>query len=112
MATATEFRLLADPPCPGPWNMAVDEVLLEWAAASGGCCWRTYAWAEPTLSLGYFQDYDRRRSHPPSVECAAVRRLTGGGAILHDAPHTTIVSRPNEVRAARHPVLRAAEMSG
>ncbi len=27
--------------------------------------------------------------------------------LLHDAPHTTSVSRPNEVRAARQPVLKA-----
>ncbi|HZZ29168.1 MAG TPA: aminomethyl-transferring glycine dehydrogenase subunit GcvPB [Pirellulales bacterium] len=26
--------------------------------------------------------------------------------LLHDAPHTTIVSRPDEVRAARQPILR------
>lgn len=26
--------------------------------------------------------------------------------LLHDAPHSTIISRPDEVRAARHPVLK------
>ena len=26
--------------------------------------------------------------------------------LLHDAPHTTLVSRPDEVQAARKPVLR------
>ena len=25
--------------------------------------------------------------------------------LLHEAPHTTLVSRPDEVRAARNPVL-------
>ena len=31
--TNVECRLLIDPPGDGAWNMAVDEMLLEWAAA-------------------------------------------------------------------------------
>jgi len=80
----TECRLLIDPPGPGPWNMAVDEVLLEWANEEGECCWRFYGWDRPTLSLGYFQEYFGRLEHAASGGCKAVRRLTGGGAILHD----------------------------
>ncbi|NIL97050.1 MAG: lipoate--protein ligase family protein, partial [Planctomycetales bacterium] len=64
--------------------MAVDEVLLEWSAEEGCCCWRFYGWREPTLSLGYFQQYGQRWQHAASRDCPAVRRLTGGGAILHD----------------------------
>ena len=30
--------------------------------------------------------------------------------LLHNAPHTTCVSRPDEVRAARQPVLRHADL--
>ena len=26
--------------------------------------------------------------------------------LLHEAPHTTIISRPDEVRAARKPIMR------
>ncbi len=63
--------------------MAVDEVLLE-SAAAGRNSLRFYRWSEPTLSLGYFQRYDDRRSHPASRDCPLVRRQTGGGAILHD----------------------------
>jgi glycine dehydrogenase subunit 2 len=38
---------------------------------------------------------------------AALFRITEEGAeLLHEAPHTTPVSRPDEVRAARQPVLR------
>lgn len=68
--------------------MAVDELLLGWSAEQGGCCWRFYGWAEPTLSLGYFQESADRRRHPASRDCPAVRRLTGGGAIVHDAELT------------------------
>ena len=83
-----QCRLLIDPPGPGAWNMAVDEMLLEWSAAQRGCCLRFYGWREPTLSLGYFQEYRDRAGHGPSRDCPVVRRLTGGGAILHDAELT------------------------
>src|SRR4029079_15051910 len=34
-------------------------------------------------------------------------RITGeAGDLLHEAPHTTIISRPDEVRAAKQPVMR------
>ncbi len=34
-------------------------------------------------------------------------RVTDESAeLLHEAPHTTLISRPDEVRAARHPVLK------
>ncbi|MGO8751136.1 MAG: aminomethyl-transferring glycine dehydrogenase subunit GcvPB [Thermoguttaceae bacterium] len=40
----------------------------------------------------------------------ALFRITEeSGDLLHEAPHTTLVSRPDEVRAARHPVLRWKE---
>ncbi len=86
--SAFSCRLLIDPPGAGAWNMAVDEMLLEWSAAQGGCCLRLYGWREATLSLGYFQEYADRAGHGPSRNCPVVRRLTGGGAIVHDAELT------------------------
>jgi lipoate-protein ligase A len=84
----TPCRLLLEPPASGAWNMAVDEWLMEWSASTGGCGWRIYAWQEPTLSLGYFQSHEDRRGHAASLNCPAVRRLSGGGAIVHDAELT------------------------
>ena len=46
--------------------MAVDEALLETAAADGQCTLRLYRWQEPTLSLGYFQAYGDRWQHAES----------------------------------------------
>jgi lipoate-protein ligase A len=77
-------RVLVEPaPCSGSWNMAVDEVLLEASAASGSSALRIYEWESATVSLGYFQS-----AEDPSLESrfpglAKVRRLSGGGAILH-----------------------------
>lgn len=106
MSSRIECRLLIDPPGPGPWNMALDEALLEWSAAEGGWCWRFYAWEEPTLSLGYFQPYADRRGHAPSRDCPAVRRLTGGGAIVHHAELTYSLVVPGAAPvAARRDLL-------
>jgi lipoate-protein ligase A len=87
-------RLLIDPPAAGAWNMAVDELLMHWAASSGGCCWRFYQWQEPTLSLGYFQAYEERQRHAASLGCPVVRRISGGGAIVHDAELTYSLAVP------------------
>lgn len=93
--SSSAFRLLLDPPASGPWNMAVDETLLEAAAADGQCTWRFYRWEEPTLSLGYFQTYADRWQHPSSSRAAVVRRTSGGGAILHDFELTYSVAVPS-----------------
>ena len=86
--------------------MAVDQVLLEWSAEQRSCCWRFYGWREPTLSLGYFQRYEERLQHPPSRDCPAVRRLTGGGDIVHDGELTYSLVVPGEhPLAARRDLL-------
>ena len=96
MTLPDQCRLIIDPPCSGVWNMAVDEALLEWSAETRGCCWRFYRWDRPTLSLGYFQQYDDRAGHADSRDCPTVRRLTGGGAIVHDAELTYSLIVPAE----------------
>jgi len=67
----------------GAWNMAVDEALLESAVAGGPCTVRWYRWGRPTLSLGYFQSRDQVRLDPRWASLPVVRRLSGGGAIVH-----------------------------
>ena len=81
--------------------MAVDEYLLGWTAASKRCCWRFYQWAEPTLSLGYFQQSAERNCHDGSRACPMVRRASGGGAIVHDRELTYSLTVPVE-----HPLGR------
>jgi lipoate-protein ligase A len=81
--------------------MAVDEALLGDAAENGVATLRLYQWSEPTLSLGYFQQYDDRHQHTASRECPCVRRQTGGGAILHDRELTYSLALP-----ASHPLAK------
>lgn len=100
MPSATLCCLSIDPPGPGDWNMAVDEALLEWAARSGRLWWRFYQWARPTLSLGYFQEYADRAGHAASRTIPCTRRLTGGGAIVHDRELTYSLALPAGHRLA------------
>jgi lipoate-protein ligase A len=100
-AAPLECRLIIDPPASGAHNMAVDEALLARAADAGIATLRFYEWTEPTLSLGYFQRYDDRLQHAASRACPALRRQTGGGAILHDRELTYSIALPG-----RHPLAQ------
>jgi lipoate-protein ligase A len=75
----------------GPWNMALDEVLMNCI----NCCHnmpilRIYGWHPPTVSIGYFQSMDEevdiKRCRQIGID--VVRRITGGGAVLHESELT------------------------
>lgn len=70
-------------PRSGSWNMATDEYLLEAAIADGLRAVRMYRWDAATVSLGHFQDANDQVLRTRFQNLAAVRRLSGGGAILH-----------------------------
>lgn len=63
--------------------MAVDETLLESALNNGISTIRVYRWAEAALSLGYFQNPADVANDPVLSGLPMVRRLSGGGAIVH-----------------------------
>lgn len=63
--------------------MAVDEALLEAAVNGAAPVLRWYQWDAATLSLGYFQKADECSTDPSWSALPVVRRLSGGGAILH-----------------------------
>ncbi|MCH2113720.1 MAG: lipoate--protein ligase family protein [Pirellulales bacterium] len=94
MGAKTSCRLLVDPPAEGTWNMALDEALLNASLESQLATLRFYQWSRPTLSLGYFQRYEDRTGHLASQIVPVVRRLSGGGAILHDREVTYSLSLP------------------
>ncbi|KAA3607246.1 MAG: lipoate--protein ligase [Planctomycetota bacterium] len=91
---AVQGRWLSDPPLPGAENMARDEALLDLRRLPS---LRFYAWAKPTLSLGYFQSASalpiaalRQRG------IDVVRRSTGGKAILHHEELTYSLCAPEQ----------------
>ena len=83
------WRLLVTEPTDGATNMAIDEAV--WLGRRAGATpptIRFFAWAPPTVSLGYGQPLD---AHVDVAACrrlgvGLVRRLTGGSAIYHDGP--------------------------
>ncbi len=97
-------RLILDPPADGAWNMAVDELLLDQASQHQRPSLRFYAWRVATVSLGYFQRYESRGLHAASLGCPLVRRMSGGGAIVHDAELTYSLALP-----APHPLAARTE---
>lgn len=64
-------------------NMALDQAILDSVDRTGVPCLRLYRWREPTLSLGYFQQFEHRHSHRESLDLPMIRRASGGGAIVH-----------------------------
>lgn len=76
---------------------------------------RLYEW-ETTISLGYFQHYDDVSRQDSNVAALpVVRRLTGGGAILHDleltysmvlpVSHPIVDGRPNRLYEIAHDAM-------
>ncbi|QDV35192.1 lipoate--protein ligase family protein [Tautonia plasticadhaerens] len=90
----------------GPWNMAVDQWMLERVAGGecAGAMLRTYEWSVPTLSLGYFQSRSEAEADPRWRGAGLVRRATGGGAIWHDRELTYALAVPSS-----HPMARGAK---
>lgn len=83
--------------------MAVDESLLEAAVARDQCAVRLYRWSEATISLGYFQPADALVAFPEFARLPSVRRLSGGGAILHHHELTYSCALPASHELARRP---------
>jgi len=96
MDTQRRLRLILDPPRDGPWNMAADEWLLHSTSNSGVGCLRFYRWKAATVSLGYFQSWEEYSSHWVGNGLPVVRRLSGGGAILHHHEWTYGLTLPIE----------------
>jgi lipoate-protein ligase A len=90
-------------PRPGSMNMAIDEVLLESALDRGIHTLRFYQWSQPTLSLGYFQKPDDPEIPASLRRLPTVRRLSGGGAIVHHYEWTYSCAVPAASPLARVP---------
>lgn len=101
-------------PRSGHENMELDRRALEHvcsASPNGGTvssiC-RLYQWNTPTVTLGYFQDMSV--PVPAAIQaCPRVKRLTGGGAILHHAELTYSVALPAQ-HSIRHEPLALYEV--
>ena len=75
------MRLILDSPRQACLNMAIDEMLV----VSGQSVLRFYAWSEPSITAGYFQNLKviAKKFQAEEKGIPVVRRLSGGGAVLH-----------------------------
>ncbi len=80
-----QARLIIDQARDGVSNMAIDEAILTAVGrAQAPSTLRFYGWSAPTISLGHFQKHAQLTELPqPFNSLPFVRRITGGGAILH-----------------------------
>lgn len=81
-----EWRLIVTPPLDGWLNMAIDELLLEEAKNQPSPpVVRFYQWEGDWVSFGYFQTRSKalNADEADKLGVRAVRRLTGGRAVLH-----------------------------
>jgi lipoate-protein ligase A len=105
MGLLPDVRQIIDPePNSGAWNMAVDEVLLQSAIDLDLATLRFYRWREPTVSLGYFQKEEDVVSDGRLSQLPRVRRLSGGGTLVHDQELTYSLTLPGSQRLIERPV--------
>jgi len=81
-----QIRVLETGCNPGAWNMALDESLLTNLVDHDTPILRLYGWQPPCVSIGYFQSMEEEVD---VLKCSnmgvdVVRRITGGGAVLHE----------------------------
>jgi lipoate-protein ligase A len=81
-----QIRVLETGCNPGAWNMALDETLLTNLVDHDNPILRLYGWQPPCVSIGYFQSMEEEVD---VLKCSnmgvdLVRRITGGGAVLHE----------------------------
>ena len=97
------WRLIVDPAAAGARNMAVDQAIAE-AVQRGDAppTLRFYSWRPRALSLGYHQPLDLvDRSLARQLGIDVVRRITGGGALLHSDELTYAMAVPRRHRLVR-----------
>lgn len=102
-----QWRFIYDKPAEGALNMAIDEAILQAVSAKHALpTLRVYGWQPFCLSLGYGQhasdaDFERMKKHGWD----AVRRPTGGKAILHGDELTYSVALPIDHELAQGDVV-------
>ncbi|MEK7524442.1 MAG: biotin/lipoate A/B protein ligase family protein [Patescibacteria group bacterium] len=107
-----KFRLLKTGFLPGAQNMAIDEAVLEnIAKAQSEPTLRFYGWNPPTISIGYFQSLEEEVDLMAckNLGVDTVRRVTGGGAVLHDHEITYSIHIPEALGLVPAGILESYE---
>jgi len=91
-----DVRVMRSPPRDAVTNMALDESMLRTATDTGATLLRIYSWDRPSVSFGRNQRCDGIYSSErfEALGVPAVRRLTGGRALVHHRELTYCVAAP------------------
>lgn len=91
-----QWTFLRSPASNGVAHMAIDSALLDLAGETQCAVWRCYAWETPTISFGRNERTKGRfsASRLRDAGLCAVRRPTGGRALLHAREVTYSVAMP------------------
>lgn len=85
--TTAEWRLIPMETVSAAWAMALEEVLIRSVASDGRPTLRFWRWEPSAATVGRFQDIDAEVDlefcHLHGID--VVRRMSGGGAVFHDA---------------------------
>lgn len=104
-----DWRLVISRSESGAMNMAIDEaILLAVARGTALPTVRFYQWAEPAITLGYFQSYKKEIDFTRTTEQGVdiIRRLSGGRAVLHHQELTYSVAAPENNRVVGGTVVQ------
>ena len=93
------MRLLNTGPGNVYFNMALDEaIFLCHRKSLVPSTIRFYGWDKPAITFGYFQHFNKNQSIFGELDLPSVRRMTGGGTVLHCHEITfSIICLYNEV---------------
>jgi len=80
-----QMRLLLTPPNDAPINMAIDEAIFLSQKSDSRPTLRFYDWSSTAFSFGYFQHVSQEinPSECDDLGIDLVRRITGGGTVIH-----------------------------
>jgi lipoyl(octanoyl) transferase len=112
MRTLKEWRFLPYEKLPCYENMAIDEYLIKYYEKTKRPVLRFYGWTPPSISIGKYQDAmnDINIEICTDDDMTIVRRMTGGGAILHDEELTySIVCSEEDIDCKNLPVKETFE---
>ncbi|HRU39196.1 MAG TPA: lipoate--protein ligase family protein [Candidatus Goldiibacteriota bacterium] len=112
MRTVKEWRLLAYEKMPCYENMAIDECMIKFYEKTRRPILRLYGWSPAAISIGKHQNplSDINIEACTDDDMAIVRRITGGGAILHDDELTySLVCSEDDINCKNQPVKASFE---
>jgi len=121
-----KFRLIIDEPLKGSLNMGIDNAITEFVSKKNSApTLRLYSWISPVVTVGYFQKISETVNTGYCIDnnIDIIRRVTGGGTVLHNKEITysfitPINNRvvPEEIEASFRgiidPIIAALKESG